>query len=57
MTFDEALAVAREGVITREIASTLIQARAGDELDSLLEAAGDVPLRRGGVLHLVEFSP
>lgn len=42
ITFGEALAAAREGVITREIAATLIRALAGDELDSLLETAVEV---------------
>jgi 7,8-didemethyl-8-hydroxy-5-deazariboflavin synthase CofG subunit len=48
MTFDEALVVAREGVITREIASTLIRARAGDEFDLLLGAAAEVRDRLKG---------
>ena len=48
MTFDEALTVAREGVITREIASTLIGARAGHEFDSLLQAAGELRDRLKG---------
>jgi 7,8-didemethyl-8-hydroxy-5-deazariboflavin synthase CofG subunit len=39
LPFSEALAAAREGIITREVAATLIRALAGDELDSLLEAA------------------
>jgi FO synthase len=42
ITFGEALAAAREGVITREIAATLIRALAGEELDSLLETAVEV---------------
>lgn len=42
ITFGEALAAAREGVITREIAATLIRALAGEELDSLLETAVDL---------------
>jgi 7,8-didemethyl-8-hydroxy-5-deazariboflavin synthase CofG subunit len=41
-TLDEALVLAREGVITREIASTLIRARSGDEFDSLLHAAAEL---------------
>lgn len=40
--FDETLARAREGDITREIARKLIRARDGDELDSLLTAAADL---------------
>jgi FO synthase len=48
MTFDEALAVACEGDITHEIASTLIHAREGDELDSLLHAAADLRNRLKG---------
>jgi 7,8-didemethyl-8-hydroxy-5-deazariboflavin synthase CofG subunit len=39
INFNEALAAAREGRITREQASILIRARDGCELDSLLEAA------------------
>jgi 7,8-didemethyl-8-hydroxy-5-deazariboflavin synthase CofG subunit len=42
ITFGEALSAAREGVITREIAATLIRALAGEELDSLLETAVEV---------------
>jgi len=42
ITFGEALAAACEGVITREIAATLIRALAGEELDSLLETAVDL---------------
>jgi 7,8-didemethyl-8-hydroxy-5-deazariboflavin synthase CofG subunit len=42
ITFGEALAAAREGVITREIAATLIRALGGEELDSLLETAVEV---------------
>ncbi len=48
MTFDEALAVAREGDITREIASRLIRAREGDEFDSLLHAAAELRDRLKG---------
>ncbi|MEK6302594.1 MAG: 7,8-didemethyl-8-hydroxy-5-deazariboflavin synthase CofG [Acidobacteriota bacterium] len=48
ITFEEALAAAREGDITREIASTLIRARTGDELDSLLQAAGELRDRLKG---------
>jgi 7,8-didemethyl-8-hydroxy-5-deazariboflavin synthase CofG subunit len=39
ITFDEALAAAREGRVMREAASALIRAREGDELESLLAAA------------------
>ena len=42
MIFDEALARAREGDITRAVACKLICARDGDELDSLLIAAADL---------------
>jgi 7,8-didemethyl-8-hydroxy-5-deazariboflavin synthase CofG subunit len=42
LTFLEALAAAREGVITRESAVTLIQAVEGQELDSLLATAVEV---------------
>ncbi|HTG18036.1 MAG TPA: 7,8-didemethyl-8-hydroxy-5-deazariboflavin synthase CofG [Blastocatellia bacterium] len=48
MTFDEALVAAREGVITREIASTLIRARGGNEFDSLLCAAAELRDRLKG---------
>jgi 7,8-didemethyl-8-hydroxy-5-deazariboflavin synthase CofG subunit len=48
MKFSEALVAAREGVITREIASTLIRACAGDEFDSLLHAAADLRDRLKG---------
>jgi len=48
IAFDEALALSREGVMTRETASTLIHARAGDELDSLLQAAGELRNRLKG---------
>jgi FO synthase len=47
-TLDEALVLAREGVITREIASTLIRARSGDEFDSLLHAAAELRDRLKG---------
>jgi FO synthase len=40
--FDNALASARERLITREIATTLIRAREGDELESLLEVASEL---------------
>lgn len=39
IAFDEALAAARERQITRETASTLIRARAGDELQELMAEA------------------
>ncbi|HEX8185888.1 MAG TPA: 7,8-didemethyl-8-hydroxy-5-deazariboflavin synthase CofG [Blastocatellia bacterium] len=39
IAFDEALASAREGRVTREVARALISARAGDELESLMAAA------------------
>jgi len=42
LTFDEALAAAREGRVTRDIACTLIRARAGDELDSLMASATEL---------------
>jgi len=42
ITFDEALAEAREGRITRESARALIRASAGDEFDSLLGAASEL---------------
>ena len=40
--FAEALAVAREGVVTPEVAGVLIRARAGEEYDSLLSAAAQL---------------
>jgi FO synthase len=40
--FDEALARAREGDVTREVACKLIRALNGEELDSLLIAAADL---------------
>jgi FO synthase len=49
MLFDEALAAAREGLITREIATTLIRAREGDELDSLMTAAAELRDRVTGL--------
>jgi FO synthase len=39
VSFDDALAAACAGIITREIASSLIRARAGNELESLMAAA------------------
>jgi 7,8-didemethyl-8-hydroxy-5-deazariboflavin synthase CofG subunit len=42
VAFDEALAAAREAVVTREVASALIRARAGSELDSLMDAAAEL---------------
>ena len=41
-TFDEALSALLEGEITRDIASALIRAREGDELDTLMEIAADL---------------
>jgi FO synthase len=49
MLFDEALAAAREGFITREIATMLIRAREGDELDSLMTAAAELRDRVTGL--------
>ncbi len=46
--FGDALAAMREGVITRESASTLIRAREGDELDSLMAAAAKLRNRVNG---------
>jgi 7,8-didemethyl-8-hydroxy-5-deazariboflavin synthase CofG subunit len=46
--FDEALATAREGQITREIACSLIRAREGYELDSLMSAAAELRNRFTG---------
>ena len=42
IVFDEALARARQGYVTREVACKLIRARDGDDLDSLLIAAADL---------------
>src|ERR1044072_9938547 len=42
ITFDEALAAARRGSVTREAASSLIRAREGDELESLLAEASSL---------------
>ena len=42
ITFDEALAAAREGVISQETASTLIRASEGAELASLMKAASEL---------------
>lgn len=42
ITFSEAVAAAREGVVTRAIAETLIRAVEGEELDSLLATAVEV---------------
>jgi FO synthase len=41
ISFDEAIAAAREGRITRERAARLIRASRGDELESLMSAAAD----------------
>ncbi len=48
LPFIEALAAAREGTMTREIAATLIRAFAGDEIGSLLEAAAELRNRVKG---------
>ena len=48
LPFNEALAVAREGVITRDIAATLIRAQGGDESDSLMGAAAELRNRVNG---------
>jgi 7,8-didemethyl-8-hydroxy-5-deazariboflavin synthase CofG subunit len=42
ITFNEALAAAREGRVTRETASSLIRASEGDELESLLAEASSL---------------
>lgn len=46
--FDEALAAAREGQVTREVARTLIRAREGQQLDQLMAAAADLRNRVKG---------
>src|SRR6266404_5572761 len=46
--FGDALAAAREGAITREIASTLIRASDGDELNALIAAAAELRNRLKG---------
>jgi len=48
MNFAEALATTREGELTRDAASTLIRAREGDELDSLMSAAAQLRNRFKG---------
>lgn len=48
LSFDEALAAAREGIIIRASAGALIRARDGEELDSLLAAAADLRDRLKG---------
>jgi len=48
IAFEEALAAAQEGDVTRETASALIHAREGDEFDSLLRAAGELRNRLKG---------
>jgi 7,8-didemethyl-8-hydroxy-5-deazariboflavin synthase CofG subunit len=48
MNFAEALATTREGELTRDVASTLIRAREGDELDSLMSAAAQLRNRFKG---------
>ncbi|MEW6211562.1 MAG: 7,8-didemethyl-8-hydroxy-5-deazariboflavin synthase CofG [Acidobacteriota bacterium] len=42
ISFDDALAAAREGAVTRDAARALIRARDGREFDSLLKAASDL---------------
>ncbi|HEY7546985.1 MAG TPA: 7,8-didemethyl-8-hydroxy-5-deazariboflavin synthase CofG [Blastocatellia bacterium] len=42
ISFDDALALAREGEVTRGAARALIRARNGSEFDSLLKAAADL---------------
>ena len=46
--FDEALAAAREGGVSRTVALTLIRAREGDELDALMTAAAELRNRVKG---------
>lgn len=46
--FDEALSAAFVGEVTRAVAGTLIRAREGDELESLLIAAADLRTRLKG---------
>src|SRR5262249_8289346 len=48
VSFDDALALAREGIVTRDTASVLIRAEADDQLGSLLEAARDLRDRLKG---------
>jgi 7,8-didemethyl-8-hydroxy-5-deazariboflavin synthase CofG subunit len=48
IAFDDALAAAREGEVTRGIAGTLIRAREGEELDSLMAAAAELRTRVKG---------
>jgi 7,8-didemethyl-8-hydroxy-5-deazariboflavin synthase CofG subunit len=54
LPFDEALAAAREGMVTRETASVLIHADDGQELDLLMKAASELRERVCG--RLVSFS-
>jgi 7,8-didemethyl-8-hydroxy-5-deazariboflavin synthase CofG subunit len=54
LPFDEALAAAREGMVTRETASVLIHADDGQELDLLMKAASELRERVYG--RLVSFS-
>ncbi len=54
LSFDEALAAAREGMVTRQTASLLIQANDGQELDLLMKAASELRERVYG--RLVSFS-
>ena len=42
VSFDDALSLAREGIVTRDTASILIRAAGGDELGSLLAVARDL---------------
>ena len=48
ITFQEALAAAQQGDVTRGTASMLIHAREGNELNSLLQAAGELRDRLKG---------
>jgi FO synthase len=48
ITFEEALAAARENEITRDVACALIRAHEGDELDSLMAAAAELRNRVKG---------
>src|SRR3989442_7219977 len=48
LRFGEALAAAREGEISRDLAYSLIRARDGDELDSLMAAAAELRNRVKG---------
>jgi len=48
MSFDEALAVSREGPLAREAAARLIRARPGPELEALMSAAAELRDRLKG---------